>query len=399
MKTAPSRKAYVCVYYSGDNTLLDCLVWAYSLRKTETKHDLVVLCRRGIAQWILDALATIFDRVITIDPIEIRQEIYHKEISPRFDGIFDKLTVWALVEYEKIILMDADLYIRQNIDELFELPAPAASFYGRPYAWVTGEKISADQIKRGVDVYGATYLSFGVVVVEPSLVDFNNMLKRLETYNGPELTLPEQEFVRDFYADRWTTISCMYNLRVNTYAWGMPNNFWGSDLNDYRAEDHKVLHYSCQYRPYLLVKFYDLMRSMDYVDDKPGLKALEEYLTCPEKLPKLEEASTGTQRFLAAIGQWLKAYQVVNNFLLHKGITLEGRLDITFNVTEDTKRWVEERKKRGETSRPNLDKKHPLKFPGAARRYPIKATSTRPFTAKHSTSQQKTNTNFRLAKN
>ena len=53
------------------------------------------------------------------------QELYnHRE--PRFEGVFTKLQVLGLTEYEKILLLDIDTLVVESMDGLFELPAPAA---------------------------------------------------------------------------------------------------------------------------------------------------------------------------------------------------------------------------------------------------------------------------------
>ena len=48
----------------------------------------------------------------------------------RFDGVFTKLHVLSLVEYEKVLMSDIDLAIVDCPDALFDLHAPAAVCHG-----------------------------------------------------------------------------------------------------------------------------------------------------------------------------------------------------------------------------------------------------------------------------
>lgn len=42
--------------------------------------------------------------------------------DPRFRECFTKLAVFSLTGYSRIVLLDADMLVRRNMDELFDLP-------------------------------------------------------------------------------------------------------------------------------------------------------------------------------------------------------------------------------------------------------------------------------------
>lgn len=54
--------------------------------------------------------------------------------DPRFRACFTKLAVFSLTGYARIVLLDADMLVRRNMDELFDLPlaAPAPSHSSPP---------------------------------------------------------------------------------------------------------------------------------------------------------------------------------------------------------------------------------------------------------------------------
>ena len=46
---------------------------------------------------------------------------------PRFDKVFTKLRAWELVEFDKVVLLDADMVVLKTIDELFDRPELSAA--------------------------------------------------------------------------------------------------------------------------------------------------------------------------------------------------------------------------------------------------------------------------------
>ena len=82
------------------------------------------------------------------------------------EGAFDKLNVWKLVEFEKVVFLDADTLIVQNIDHLFNLPELTA-----PYT-PTNCQCHADFVK--TPQYFT--ISSGFFVCKPSMERFNQML-------------------------------------------------------------------------------------------------------------------------------------------------------------------------------------------------------------------------------
>ena len=78
---------------------------------------------------------------------------------------YTKLHVWNLVEYEKVVYIDADTLIMSNIDELFRRPPFAAA----------------------PDVFPPDKFNAGVMVVKPSKDTFQDMVARIpttESYDG-----------------------------------------------------------------------------------------------------------------------------------------------------------------------------------------------------------------------
>lgn len=146
---------------------------ALSLRRVSAAFPLVVLAanmtsregRRLLRPLRHDNL-TIIDVPFILQPARFKRRRMHQ-------GTFTKLAAWNLTRYDRVVHLDADLLIARNIDHLFsdEVGTPAAvaetemNFLGLHF----------------------TMLPFnsGLLVLQPSAVMFDFMMRRLEPERRP----------------------------------------------------------------------------------------------------------------------------------------------------------------------------------------------------------------------
>lgn len=146
------RDAYVTLLYGG--FLLGARVLGQSLRETETKKDRIVLCTETVSEatqkvlkddgWIIKHITNIHSP--------------YEGLSTRgdyFSGIFSKLHVWNLTEYERIIYLDSDVLVLSDIDHMFDCGTFCAAY-------------------RHSDFFNA-----GIIVVEPNAAIFKDMLGKI----------------------------------------------------------------------------------------------------------------------------------------------------------------------------------------------------------------------------
>lgn len=134
----PKRCAWVVLLMIGKAYAPGALVIAQSLRLVKTRHELVVMVTDDVPEETRAQLRLVFDRVVDIPYIEHTARRYDaKRQMEAYGGWMDRaFTKWnclALTEYDKVILIDADMAAVANIDDLFDLPAPAAC-YSDPWA-------------------------------------------------------------------------------------------------------------------------------------------------------------------------------------------------------------------------------------------------------------------------
>jgi hypothetical protein len=124
----------------GDAFVPGALVLAHSLRRVGTARALVCMVTPDVSQGARGALAELFDHVREVPyiaaptaplPTEKQRKLY-----PWINRAYTKWNCLGLVQWRRVIFVDADMCFAENADELFELPAPAGCFCS---AWLEAE--------------------------------------------------------------------------------------------------------------------------------------------------------------------------------------------------------------------------------------------------------------------
>jgi len=164
-----------------------------------------------------------------------------------------------LVEFAKVLIMDIDLLVMSNIDELFELQAPAAMRRGMNDSWwplQLGDPVSGKCFFMGKDASKwswnqGTGINAGVMLWQPDLDVQAEMLAEISEANHPEHCTgngPEQDYLSRFWADApWRHISCGYNYQIHQMFLGLhPDKVENAErINLLRTpEKIKVVHFS-----------------------------------------------------------------------------------------------------------------------------------------------------------
>ena len=154
-----------------------------ALKHVKSRHPLVVLCSEGISKktkCYLDALN--IEHVDLDEKISVSSLINKENGYQHWTRTFDKLIVWKQVQYDKIVLLDSDMLICQNIDELFEAPntsAVIADIYDEP---------------------NCTELNSGLMVIEPSLSDYDGLLSLLHSGSIRKDNYGDQDVIRAYFS-------------------------------------------------------------------------------------------------------------------------------------------------------------------------------------------------------
>ncbi|CCH44374.1 hypothetical protein BN7_3937 [Wickerhamomyces ciferrii] len=217
--------------------LTGLLTLNYSLQKTGSKYPLVALYTEGLNE---EGHRVLDDRGILKLKIEYLLPTKNKDYSqdPRFYDCWSKLQPFSLVQFDKIVQLDSDMIVLQNMDELFELDlnsttrcfAASHACVCNPYKYNHYPK---DWIKENCaftnyndklndpndEVLGPKpsdeplgICNGGLQVVKPNQELYNKIIKTLD---NDDLILnyefADQSLLSDIFKSNWIGISYIYN--------------------------------------------------------------------------------------------------------------------------------------------------------------------------------------------
>jgi len=226
------RYAYVTFLMRGDGYLPGALVLAYAL-KAQSKHDTVCLVTQDVSSRARHALNLVYDHVIEINELRIKSSI----TTGRSDRnlLMTRFEALKLTQYEKIILLDADVLPLGGYDELFNLSTPAGIIMERKEECYNGAvphstewswhslynpicphshsipKSITDRVRTDPSNMG---INAGLWVLSPSTIEYNKVIAALNNPNTIQMVKhfpwPEMQLATFLWSGRWTNIDIRY---------------------------------------------------------------------------------------------------------------------------------------------------------------------------------------------
>eukprot|EP00928_Gymnodinium_smaydae_P046938 TRINITY_DN31296_c0_g1_i1.p1 TRINITY_DN31296_c0_g1~~TRINITY_DN31296_c0_g1_i1.p1 ORF type:complete len:592 (+),score=124.23 TRINITY_DN31296_c0_g1_i1:41-1777(+) len=256
---ARGKYAYVITLWGASPCYaLGALVLGHSIKRTGTPHSLVCIHTPDVPEGMLKLLASIWD-CRPVDHVHSTKALTTWKEPNRFDNVFTKLHCLGLVEFEKVLMMDIDLLVTANVDDLFELSAPAALRRGMNDSkwplkhgdYIDGRPFFAGASSGQYSWGQGTGINAGVMLLQPNEEVLQTMLEEIKDPNHPshcEANGPEQDYLSRFWADApWTQISVQYNYQLHQMFYALqPNYIWTAERNQYLSapESIKIIHFS-----------------------------------------------------------------------------------------------------------------------------------------------------------
>ncbi|KAL5850916.1 hypothetical protein ACOSQ4_008929 [Xanthoceras sorbifolium] len=237
------RRAYVTFLAGNGDYVKGVVGLAKGLRKARSKYPLVVAILPDVPEEHRKILVEQGCIVREIEPV------YPPENSTQFAMAYyvinySKLRIWEFVEYSKMIYLDGDIQVFENIDHLFDMPdgyfyAVMDCFCEKTWSHTPQFKIGycqqcPDKVNWPVD-FGpkpALYFNAGMFVYEPSITTYHDLLNTVKV--TPPTSFAEQDFLNMYFRDIYRPIPPIYNL-VLAMLWRHPENI--------ELEKAKVVHY------------------------------------------------------------------------------------------------------------------------------------------------------------
>ncbi|KAJ7973241.1 Hexosyltransferase [Quillaja saponaria] len=240
--SAPSR-AYVTFLAGNGDYWKGVVGLAKGLRKANSKYPLVVAILPDVPEEHRKILVSQNCIVREIEPVH--PPANQTQFAMAYYVInYSKLRIWEFVEYSKMIYLDGDIQVFDNIDHLFDYPdnyfyAVMDCFCEKTWSQSKQYQIGycqqcPDKVQWPVE-FGSKpplYFNAGMFVFEPNLSTYDDLLKTLKVTSPTSFA--EQDFLNMFFREKYRPIPNIYNL-VLAMLWRHPENV--------QLDQVKVVHY------------------------------------------------------------------------------------------------------------------------------------------------------------
>ena len=228
-------RKYVCVL-ATNNYLDGCLVLNENLKHLNSKHELLCLINEEIPQSTRELLDYFNIKYKEIKKINYDVN-YEGFVQPYFKNTFDKLSIFQLTEYEKIVYLDLDLLLLKNVDDLFCYNGIAMA---RDYPF-------------------SNIHNSGVMVIEPNIDDYNGLIKIMVDKMNKQEKLGDQDIINEYFP-QINTLPQSYNLmrRITDKLIQSELPIWEDNIYIHKVNVHaesndaKILHYIINPKPFNL---------------------------------------------------------------------------------------------------------------------------------------------------
>ncbi|KAF2748587.1 glycosyltransferase family 8 protein [Sporormia fimetaria CBS 119925] len=263
--------------------LTGALTLDYSLKKHKSRYPLVVLYTDTFSAEGLDELRI---RGIPTKRVKYLLPNVHKDYTndPRFYDCWTKLTPFSLAEYDRVVQLDSDMLVLQNMDELMEIELDPPSMAGKgnrvfaaghacvcnplkkphyPKDWVpencafTSQHATPDDAQiHGASLGGSLGMpNGGLQVVNPSKETYEMIEAQLAKNDIASYEFADQSLLGDVFRGRWVSLPYVYNALKTMRVQGVHDKIW-------RDDRVKNIHYILSPKPW---------------DEKPGEESQESH--------------------------------------------------------------------------------------------------------------------------
>lgn len=232
-----NRYAYVTLL-SSDNYLPGVLGLFNSLRATKTLYPFVVVATR-VSEETIDILSKFDLTIVNAYPINPPENVakYNKEIGLGiWNNCFDKFHIFNLDVFDKIIYLDADMEVLENVDELFRVKTPGFVKDPAKHFQIT-------------DFKDYTTNNAGMMVIEPSVEVFKTLIEILENWGKVDVRekqiIVSDQYIFDSYYKDWFSENGFLDFSYNAF---FPYLEFYSEEN--KVFSPKIIHYAGMDKPW-----------------------------------------------------------------------------------------------------------------------------------------------------
>lgn len=247
--------AYV-TFLSNRNYLDGALALHKSLQIVDACYPLYCLLSMNVEQDVIDALESHGISCIQLKECVTADDRVNKDAAySNWNYTFDKLYMWGLTQFDKIVFLDSDMIVTKNIDHLFTRKPFSAALAG--VFFPTCENIRI--------------LNSGLLVVEPDNEIKDRMIELSKTLI-PEMTakglpLGDQDIINAYFPDWFEHKDLILDDGYNLYAHYLQSyiRHSGYSFDPAKGKPIYIIHYVGVEKPWMidsLGKFFRMCKRM-----------------------------------------------------------------------------------------------------------------------------------------
>lgn len=216
---------------TSDDFFMGLQTMVFTLKQTSTLFPIIVLVTKQVSKHIINNIEklssppTMSILVKKVEAIPNPSKKVH--ISGWVNSGYTKLHIWNLIEYDKIVYIDADTCVLENIDHLFSRPNLTAA----------------------PDVFPPDKFNAGVLIIEPSKDIFQDMQIKtfeLKSYDGGDTGFLNAYFPNWYLLHSDHRLPFAYNAQrtLHWMTYEKQPGYWNS------IKPIKILHFSSTPKPW-----------------------------------------------------------------------------------------------------------------------------------------------------
>jgi len=205
----PAKNAYI-TFTNNDAYAKGVVALAMSLMEVGSIYPLVVLVSKDVSSETTSMLANIGCLVYQTEMVALPPELSLQ--TARWGPAFTKLVSWKKIEYNKLMFMDSDLLVLQNVDDLFDQGDTLLA------------TVDADASSCDFKPERLSMINSGVLVLQPSMPTYSHLIRTLHNK-----TLLASGAIND------------QDVIVNTLAWkGLEYPTYGAQVTHCECNDKRL---------------------------------------------------------------------------------------------------------------------------------------------------------------
>ena len=228
--TTTNNKYSYATLITSDDFYMGLQTMIFTLKQTSTNFPIIILVTNQVSIKTIQNIEQLSSpsmpvNVLKVDAIPNPNQKVH--IKGWVNAGYTKLHIWNLMEYDKIVYIDADTCILENIDHLFNKPNLSAA----------------------PDVFPPDKFNAGVLIIKPSVKIFEDMKSKtfeLKSYDGGDTGFLNAYFPNWYQLNSEHRLPFAYNAQrtLHWMTYEKQPGYWNS------IKPIKILHFSSTPKPW-----------------------------------------------------------------------------------------------------------------------------------------------------